>query len=202
MVEDSQDHPEGHVGDPQDDGHLHLEGVEEAQVVDRQAPDLGEQEGQGVTKGPPHPSHSHWPACAPPGPPAQSVTHPMRGSRAAWLRAQPGPLPQSLLAGQLWACTPSFLMYEMGRVCTGMHSMELSQGLDTKSFQQGLRTVPAWQRTLSSSGLTSLLFKWLQCGPCQAGPGLGDPERRAPTHPPAHTTPDGWPELTGSMPKG
>lgn len=54
MVEDSQDHPEGHVGDPQDDGHLHLEGVEEAQVVDGQAPDLGEQEGRGVTKGPPH----------------------------------------------------------------------------------------------------------------------------------------------------
>ena len=48
MVEDSQDHPKGHVGDPQDDGHLHLEGVEEAQVVDGQAPDLGEQEGRGV----------------------------------------------------------------------------------------------------------------------------------------------------------
>ena len=45
VVEDSQDHPEGHVGDPQDDGHLHLEGVEEAQVVDSQAPDLGWREG-------------------------------------------------------------------------------------------------------------------------------------------------------------
>lgn len=143
MVEDSQDHPEGHVGDPQDDRHLHLEGVEEAQVVDGQAPDLGEQEGRGVTKGPPHPSHQ--PVCAPPGPPAQAITHPM-SSRVAWFRAQPGPLPQFLLAGQLCACTLSFLICEMGRVCTDMHSVELSQGLDTKSFQQGLRTVPAWHR--------------------------------------------------------
>ena len=51
MVEDSQDHPKGHVGDPQDDGHLHLEGVEEAQVVDGQAPDLGKQKGRGGHEG-------------------------------------------------------------------------------------------------------------------------------------------------------
>ena len=116
MVEDSQDHPKGHVGDPQDDGHLHLEGVEEAQVVDGQAPDLGEQEGRGVTKGPPHPSHSHQPLSAPPGPPAQSVTHQMWSSTVAWLRAQPGPLPQFFLARQLWACTLRFLICEMGRL--------------------------------------------------------------------------------------
>lgn len=68
VVEDSQDHPEGHVGDPQDDGHLHLERVEEAQVVRGQAPDLGWQEGQGSRRGlsarlsPSGPQHSLSPA--------------------------------------------------------------------------------------------------------------------------------------------
>lgn len=44
VVEDAEEHPKGHVGDPKDDRHLHLEGVEEAQVVGGQAPDLGQWE--------------------------------------------------------------------------------------------------------------------------------------------------------------
>lgn len=41
VVEDAEEHPKGHVRDPEDDRHLHLEGVEKAQVVGGQAPDLG-----------------------------------------------------------------------------------------------------------------------------------------------------------------
>lgn len=39
VVEDAEEHPKGHVRDPKDDRHLHLEGVEKAQVVRGQAPD-------------------------------------------------------------------------------------------------------------------------------------------------------------------
>lgn len=88
MVEDSQDHPEGHVGDPQDDRHLHLEGVEEAQVIDSQAPDLGWQERWVSCRGPPvHVTLTHL--FVPFRASAQSVTcPPLKGNRGDWLRAQ------------------------------------------------------------------------------------------------------------------
>lgn len=40
MVGDAEHHSKGHVDDPNDDGHLHLVGVQEGQTVHRQVPDL------------------------------------------------------------------------------------------------------------------------------------------------------------------
>lgn len=40
VVEEAETNSEEHVDDPEDDGHLHLEGVEEGQLVGGQIPDL------------------------------------------------------------------------------------------------------------------------------------------------------------------
>ena len=40
MVEETERHSEQHVGHAQDDGHLHLEGVQEGQLVGGDIPDL------------------------------------------------------------------------------------------------------------------------------------------------------------------
>lgn len=44
MVEEAERNSEEHVDDPQDDGHLHLEGVQEGQLVGGDVPDLGREE--------------------------------------------------------------------------------------------------------------------------------------------------------------
>lgn len=41
VVEEAEANSKEHVDDPQDDGHLHLEGVQEGQLVDGDVPDLG-----------------------------------------------------------------------------------------------------------------------------------------------------------------
>lgn len=40
MVEEAERHSKYHVDDAQDDGHLHLKGVEESQLVGGNIPDL------------------------------------------------------------------------------------------------------------------------------------------------------------------
>lgn len=44
VVEEAETNSEEHVDDPQDDGHLHLEGVQEGQLVGGDVPDLGRKE--------------------------------------------------------------------------------------------------------------------------------------------------------------
>lgn len=44
VVEEAERNSEEHVDDPQDDGHLHLEGVQEGQLVGGDVPDLGREE--------------------------------------------------------------------------------------------------------------------------------------------------------------
>lgn len=41
VVEKAETNSKKHVDDPQDDGHLHLEGVQEGQLVGGDVPDLG-----------------------------------------------------------------------------------------------------------------------------------------------------------------
>lgn len=41
VVEEAETNSKEHVDDPQDDGHLHLERVQEGQLVDGDVPDLG-----------------------------------------------------------------------------------------------------------------------------------------------------------------
>ena len=43
MVEETEGDSEQHVRHPQDDGHLHLEGVQEGQLVGGDVPDLENQ---------------------------------------------------------------------------------------------------------------------------------------------------------------
>ena len=40
MVENTENHSEGHVHDPNNDGHLHLVGVQEGQPIHRHVPNL------------------------------------------------------------------------------------------------------------------------------------------------------------------
>lgn len=131
VVEDSQDHPKGHVGDPKDDGHLHLEGVEEAEVVDSQAPDLGWQEG-GV---------SPWAACllAPVGPHWHlPPTYPLQGSRreqwtgqTGWATGVQTPAFPSQATSHAWS-----LLYLCVFVCETRATLMLTSGDCHENYMQ------------------------------------------------------------------